>query len=212
MGDDRPTAHASRYGPAADAAPTLRLATRDDLGTLQALIARSVAELSRGYYTPEQADAAMAHVFGVDTQLVDDGTYFVVERHGDPIGCGGWSRRGTLFGADATAWRTDDLLDPATDAARIRAMFVAPEAARLGVGTLLLDAGIDAAVRAGFRCLALMATLPGVPFYERHGFVRGAEQRLVLGNITVPFVSMDRIIVADQQQLVSFTQSPAVTP
>ena len=191
--------------------PLLRLATRSDVPELQALIARSATRLSRGYYTDAQAAAAIAHVFGVDTQLVDDGTYFVVERHGVALGCGGWSRRATLFGADATAWRADAMLDPARDAARIRAMFVAPEAARLGIGTLLLQAGIAAAARAGFRRLALMATLPGLPFYARHGFVAGTEQPLDLGGVTVPFVPMERDVVADWQQIMSFAPDHPVT-
>lgn len=198
--DDDATLIEPGRSPSAPETITLRPAIPADIPALQRLITRSAEALSRGYYTPEQAQAAIAHVFGVDTKLVEDGTYFVVERRGAAIGCGGWSRRGTLFGADATAWRADDLLDPATDAARIRAMFVAPEAARLGIGTLLLDAGIAAASRAGFHRLALMATLPGVPFYRRHGFVALPEQQLDLGGVTVPFVPMEREIVADRQQ------------
>lgn len=149
----------------------LRPATRHDVPRLNALIERSARALSPGYYAPDELEAAVRHVFGVDTALVDDGTYFVVEGDGALLGCGGWSRRRTLYGGDQRpVGAVDQLLDPAHDAARIRAFFVAPEAARRGVGRFLLAGCTAAAAAAGFRRLELMATLPGVPFYEAMGF------------------------------------------
>jgi GNAT superfamily N-acetyltransferase len=149
----------------------IRRATAGDVAALNALIARSGRELSRGYYTDAEIESALRYVFGVDSALIHDGTYFVVEDGGTLLGCGGWSRRRTLYGGDQRPVGADELLDPARDAARIRAFFVAPEAARRGVGRVLLAACVDAARAAGFRSLELMATLPGVPFYRAQGFV-----------------------------------------
>lgn len=150
---------------------TIRLATRDDVAALNVLIQQSARTLSAGYYSPVQIEAAVTYVFGVDTQLVDDGTYYVAEIEGEIIGCGGWSRRGALYGGDQRRMEEAPLLNPATDAARIRAFFVAPAWARRGIGTRILNACRDAATREGFRAFELMATLPGVPLYARHGFV-----------------------------------------
>jgi N-acetylglutamate synthase-like GNAT family acetyltransferase len=150
----------------------IRPATPDDIPALNALIERSARELSRGYYEAREIDSAIRHVFGVDTSLVRDRTYFVVEDGAQLLGCGGWSRRRTLYGGDQRpVGSVDDALDPAVDAARIRAFFVAPEAARRGVGRVLLEACTSAAREAGFRTLELMATLPGVPFYRTQGFI-----------------------------------------
>jgi GNAT superfamily N-acetyltransferase len=152
----------------------IRTATRDDVEALRALIDVSARGLSAGYYTPEQIEAAVAEVFGVDTQLVDDGTYYVAEagdRSGVLVGCGGWSRRQTLFGGDR--WkgdREDAALDPARDPARIRAFFVHPEWARRGIGGRILRACETAAAAEGFRRLELMATLPGEPLYAAMGY------------------------------------------
>src|SRR5471030_1610526 len=126
---------------------------------MEALIARSGIELSDGFYTREQAEAITRHVFGVDTQLVADLTYFLIEKHDELVACGGWSKRSTLFGADRTKQGADPLLDPATAAARIRAFFVEPSAARQGLGRLLLSHCADAAAAAGFRALELAATM-----------------------------------------------------
>jgi GNAT superfamily N-acetyltransferase len=176
---------------------TIRPARAGEIAALEALIARSARGLSRGFYDDAQTEAAIAHVFGVDTDLVADGSYLVVEdASGAVIGCGGWSRRRTLFGGDNFAGRTPGFLDPAVDAARIRAFFVAPEAARRGVGAHLLDACEQAARVAGFTRAALMATLPGVPFYARHGYVGGDPVRLDLGGVETMFVPMEKTIVA----------------
>jgi GNAT superfamily N-acetyltransferase len=176
----------------------LRLATRADLPALGALIPASVRGLAPGWYTPEQIESSIRHMFGPDTQLIDDGTYFVVEAEGAIVGCGGWSRRATLFGGDQTKAGADPLLDPAGDPARIRAFFVHPAAARRGVGSRLMTACIDAARAAGFRTLTLVATLPGEPLYRAFGFV--AEERFeapLADGSTLPVVRMARAMPRD---------------
>ena len=173
----------------------LRRAIVADIPTLEALIERSAAALSRGFYTDVETRAAIEHVFGVDSELIDDGTYLIAEDEGGKLlGCGGWSRRTTLFGGDRFAGRVSATLDPATDAARIRAFFVAPEAARRGVASALLAACEAAAQDAGFDRLALMATLPGVPFYTRHGFAAGHAVVHRLGETMVTFVPMTKSV------------------
>lgn len=187
----------------------IRLATAADDPALRALIPRSSRALSAGFYTPEQAEAAITHIFGLDTTLVGDGTYFVVDvfvpDEGDAshsldsrptiAGCGGWSRRRTLYGGDQHKPADDPMLDPAQDAARIRAFFVAPEHARRGIGAMLLDACVRAASAAGFTQLELMATLPGVPLYTAHGFREMARvvERLP-GGVDIPFIRMRRTL------------------
>ena len=149
----------------------LRPASRADIAELNALIPLAARGLSVGFYTERQIEAAIRYVFGVDTQLVDDGTYFVVSEAGRMVGCGGWSRRQSLYGGDQMRTALDPLLDPRTEAARIRAFFVHPEHARRGIGSLLIRACVEAAEAAGFDRLELVATLPGVPLYRRFGFV-----------------------------------------
>ncbi|MEP6509470.1 MAG: GNAT family N-acetyltransferase [Gemmatimonadales bacterium] len=148
----------------------IRPAKPADIPRLETLIERSARELSRGFYSERETESAIRYVFGVDSQLVADSTYLIVERESELLGCGGWSRRRTLYGGDQRPVGEQDLLDPRRDAARIRAFFVAPEAARRGVGRKLLEACADAAAAAGFLRLELMATLPGVPFYQALGF------------------------------------------
>jgi len=151
----------------ADATKALevRPASLADIPTLTGMIASSARILSRGYYTGQETESAIRHVFGVDSALIADGTYFVATLGGRLAGCGGWSRRQTLYGGDQRPVGALDLLDPARDAARIRAFFVAPTAARRGVGRGLFNECVRAASASGFRALELMATLPGVPFY-----------------------------------------------
>lgn len=148
----------------------LRPATPEDIPALSQLITDSARQLSRGFYTKAETESAIRFVFGVDTALVHDGTYYVALLDERLAGCGGWSRRNTLYGGDQRPVGPASLLDPATDAARIRAFFVAPAAARRGVGRALLEECTRAAREAGFRSLTLMATLPGVPFYRALGF------------------------------------------
>jgi len=174
---------------------TVRTAVHADIPAMEALIRRSGIDLSAGFYTPEQARAVTDHVFGVDTQLVQDQTYFVVEDDGAMVACGGWSKRRTLFGADRMKQEADPLLDPATDPARIRAFFVDPTAARRGYGRLLLTYCTEAAAAGGFTTLELAATLPGVPLYLACGFVRTEFFHVDLpGPVQVPLVRMRRDI------------------
>jgi GNAT superfamily N-acetyltransferase len=182
--------------PPANSPYTIRLATTADEPALRAMIPRSARALSHGYYTAAQAEAAITHIFGLDTTLLSDGTYFVVESpEGALAGCGGWSRRRTLYGGNQHKAAEDPLLDPATDAARIRAFFVSPEHARRGVGALLLTECVRAAGAAGFQRLELMATLPGVPLYEASGFrAMEAVTETVPGPVDIPFVRMERLL------------------
>jgi GNAT superfamily N-acetyltransferase len=171
---------------------SIRPAAATEIPALNQLITASARILSRGFYTAEETEAAITHVFGVDSELVADGTYLVVESGGDILGCGGWSKRATLFGGDGFAARASCLLDPARDAAKIRAFFVAPAAARRGVGAALLKACEDAARAAGFTRTELMATLPGEPFYAAHGYRRGDPISHDCGGVPVGFVPMHK--------------------
>jgi GNAT superfamily N-acetyltransferase len=172
---------------------TLRLAAEADVLHIQALIARSARELSRDDYRPAQVEGALRGAFGVDTQLIADGTYFVAVAGAALVGCGGWSYRATLFGGDARADRDASRLDPATQAAKIRAFFVDPGHARRGVASLLLERCEDAARRQGFRRVELMGTLPGVKFYAARGYVADPMVRYdVGGGEHIEFVPMHK--------------------
>ena len=175
---------------------TIRLAQPADIAALTELIQASVRELQKDDYSPEQLDGALGSVFGVDRRLIGDGTYFVVESDGVLAGCGGWSRRKTLFGSDQLPGREDALLDPAEDAAKIRAFFVHPAFARKGVASLILDTCEDAAAREGFTRLEMGATFTGVPFYRSRGYaeVERMEAQLLNG-LRLPIVKMARAIV-----------------
>jgi predicted N-acetyltransferase YhbS len=149
----------------------IRLATRQDIPALQELIRESVSVLSTPYYSSTQIASGLAHVFGVDTQLIIDGTYFLAEAENQIVGSGGWSKRKTLFGGDQSkAGAIDALLDPATEAARIRAFYVHPGWSRRGVGSRILQSCEDAARKAGFSRIELVATLPGEPLYLSRGY------------------------------------------
>lgn len=153
---------------------SIRPATTADAPAISTLIDVSVRRLSEGYYSEEEIERALVRVFGVDSQLIADGTYFVAEEDGEVVGCGGWGRRATLYGGDQVE-RNDAELDPATDAAKIRAFYVAPSHARRGIARQLLEV-CEAAARAhGFRRAELAATLPGVPLYAAMGYA-GEEQ------------------------------------
>jgi GNAT superfamily N-acetyltransferase len=169
---------------------SIRPATVDEIPVLEALVATSARALSKGFYSDAESDAAIKHVFGVDSELVADGTYLVAELGSALAGCGGWSKRSTLFGGDRYEGRTSGLLDPAADAAKIRAFFVGPKFARLGVGSTLLSACEAAARSAGFARTELMATLPGVPFYSARGYVAAPRIELDLCGVSVAFVPM----------------------
>ena len=149
----------------------LRKANLDDREAVEHLIAESARGLSRQDYSDSQIEAAIASVFGVDTDLIVDQTYFVAESSGVLIGCGGWSKRKTLFGGDQFASRDSGELDPKSEAAKIRAFFVHPEFARKGIGRAILLACENEARAYGFRSVELMATLPGIPLYKACGYV-----------------------------------------
>lgn len=159
------------------------MANQDDIPVLEKLIALSVHGLRAPYYSDEQVEAALGSVFGVDRQLISDQTYFVVEHlplsgmaiantadEGEIIGCGGWSKRKTLFGSDHHTSRDDAELDPTTDPARIRAFFVHPAWARRGIARAILNECEAAIRKANFKFVELAATLPGVPFYAACGY------------------------------------------
>src|SRR6202522_426497 len=148
----------------------LRKATHADIPMLEALIARSARGLSKEDYRPAQVEGALRGAFGVDTQLLTDGTYFIAEDDGQPVGCGGWSFRSTLFGGDARVDRDASLLDPATQAAKVRAFFVDPSAARRGIGSLLLERCEAEARSHAFPGAEPRATLPGVKLYAARGY------------------------------------------
>ncbi len=149
----------------------LRLATADDLAVLQRLVADSVWVLQAGDYSDAQREAAIRLVYGVDTQLIRDGTYFAMEHAGEIVACGGWSRRRTLFGGDQhSPSREPELLDPAREPAKIRAFFVRPGWERRGIGSALVRACEQAALAEGFREIEMASTLTGVALYSAHGY------------------------------------------
>jgi GNAT superfamily N-acetyltransferase len=174
---------------------THRLATEDDLPALKALMALAIDELQRGFLDAAQIAASYASM-GLDSQLVADRTYFLIEDDGALAGCGGWSRRATLHGGDhSTALRNDTLLDPACDAARIRAMYTHPDFTRRGVGRLILGLGEAAARAEGFTHVQLMATLSGEPLYRACGYLE-IERVLAKSEngVEVPLIRMGKTL------------------
>jgi N-acetylglutamate synthase-like GNAT family acetyltransferase len=170
---------------------SLRKATLNDRPALEELIADSARGLSRADYTDTQVEAALGGAFGVDSELIRDETYFVAEVDGRIVGCGGWSRRATLYGGDAQAGRQSTVLDPERDAVRIRAFFVHPEWARRGIGRAILER-FEAEARAhGFRSAELLATLSGERFYRSLGYEGTARTEHGLRNgVTIEFIPM----------------------
>jgi GNAT superfamily N-acetyltransferase len=150
-------------------AMTSRLARIEDVPNLEPLVEAAIEELQKGFLDDDQIKASVA-VMGIDHQLIEDGTYFVVEIDGQLAGCGGWSRRATKYGGDHSLGRDAHLLDPSRDPARIRAMYTHPAFVRRGVGTLILAVSEEAARAEGFRELELFATLAGLPLYRSAGF------------------------------------------
>jgi GNAT superfamily N-acetyltransferase len=172
---------------------TWRVAGAADLPALEAVMEAAIGELQKGFLDPAQI-AASRTIMGLDRQLVADGTYFVVEADGRIAGCGGWSRRATLYGGDHTPGRDPELLDPATDAARVRAMYTHPDFARRGVGRLILQLCEDAARAAGFKRVELMGTMSGRPLYEACGYVAIEEVVDARGGAPVPLTRMGKAI------------------
>ena len=174
---------------------THRIARPEDLDALREVMRRSIETLQDSFLTPEQVRASH-NVMGLDTQLVTDGTYFVVERDGRIAGCGGWSWRSTLYGGDASVVsREPRALDPATEPARVRAMYTDPDFVRQGVGKLILKLCEDAAIEAGFHRATMMATMAGVPLYEACGYeaVEPMTEAVIEG-VTVPLVRMEKVL------------------
>ena len=178
----------------------IRLATTVDIPVLRELIDQSVRVLQREDYSAEQLDAALGTAYGVDTQLIADGTYYVVEAAGAAgekvlAACGGWSMRKTLYGSDHGPYRDNAMLDPAGDAAKIRAFFVHPDWARRGIASLILKTCEDAAYARGFRRFEMGATLTGVPMYAARGYVAGERIEVPLPNgLTLPVVRMGKTV------------------
>lgn len=191
--------------------PTLRTATPADIPSLRQLIAESVRGLSTAEYSAAQIESALTHVFGVDTQLVADGTYYVMVDGDTVVAAGGWSARQTLFGGDQHKPNTDLTIDPATSPARIRAFFVHPTWARRGLARQIFDACETAAAARGFRRFELMATLPGVPLYRALGFRDLETVNVPLPDgLTLPCIRMDRPIGTDRT--LAHQMSPTVKP
>jgi len=191
--------------------PTPRAATPADIPSLHQLIADSVRGLSTTDYSTAQIESALTHIFGVDTQLVADGTYYVMVDGDTVVAAGGWSARQTLFGGDQHKADTDLTIDPATSPARIRAFFVHPAWARRGLARQIFAACEAAAVAYGFRRFELMATLPCVPLYRALGFVDRERVNVPLPNgLTLPCVRMDRPIGTDATT--THQMSPTVKP
>jgi GNAT superfamily N-acetyltransferase len=171
---------------------TSRLATLEDVSRLTVVMDAAIAELQRGFLDDEQIEASRA-VMGIDTQLIEDATYFVVESpDGDVAGCGGWSRRATMYGNDHSAGRDARLLDPTVDAARVRAMYTNPAYARRGIGRLVLSLCEAAAAAEGFTRLELVATMSGEPLYSAYGFAPLERIEVAVGSVAVPAVRMEK--------------------
>jgi len=180
---------------------SIRKASLDDRSEIQRLIVESARGLSREHYNDAQIEAAIVTVFGVDTDLIDDGTYFVAESAGALIGCGGWSRRRTLFGGDQYASRDASYLDPGSEPAKIRAFFIHPDHARKGVARAILDRCESEAAAQGFRAMELMSTLPGVRFYHSCGYVEQGDYELQLvEDVKLELVPMRKEIAADEHR------------
>jgi GNAT superfamily N-acetyltransferase len=187
----------------------IRLATATDIPVLRDLIEASVRGLQCQDYSPTQIDSALATVYGVDSQLISDGTYFVAEANASAtvtgaqgsrvdlaiVGCGGWSKRKTLYGGDQWTAREAALLDPQQDAAKIRAFFVHPSRVRRGIGSMILETCEAAARAAGFTRLEMGATLTGVPFYQARGYI-------ALENLEVPLGNGDTLLIVRMQKQV----------
>ena len=173
----------------------LRLACDADVPALEALIPLSVRSLQAAYYSPAQMEAALGPVFGLDRQLIRDGTYFVAERDGQIVGCGGWSRRRSLYGSDQGRQTEDSPLDPTRDPARVRAFFVHPAWARRGIGRSIMAACEEAIVAAGFRAVEIVATLAGEPLYASFGYAVAERHEIALKNgLKLPVVKMSRSV------------------
>jgi GNAT superfamily N-acetyltransferase len=191
----------------------IRKAIAADVPRLQEVIEASVRVLQADHYSPAQIEGALQSVYGVDSQLIADGTYLVAEitesQETEIAACGGWSKHKTLYGGDQYAGREDSLLDPARDAAKIRAFFVHPNWARRGIGGLILEACENAAQEAGFTRLEMGATLSGVAFYQAKGYAAVENQQVPLANgESLAIVRMAKRIPPQSDQIFSVDSLP----
>jgi GNAT superfamily N-acetyltransferase len=170
-----------------------RLAGHEDIAALSALMDTAIAELQKPFLSAAEIAASRA-LMGLDTQLIDDGTYFVIEQDGMLAGCGGWSRRATMYGGDRSPGRDAALMDPAKDAARVRAMYTHPAFVRQGVGRLILMLCEDAARAEGFSSAELVATLAGEPLYAACGYLATERFTDNRGGVPVPLVRMTKVL------------------
>jgi GNAT superfamily N-acetyltransferase len=175
---------------------THRLACPDDLEALHKVMARSIEQLQSSFLSPQQV-AASHKVMGLDSQLVKDGTYFMIESGSRVAGCGGWSFRATLYGGDDSVVAREPLrLDPAVDAAKIRAMYTDPDFTRRGIGTRIITLCENAARDAGFKRVELMATAAGIPLYRQRGYESSApEQFADIDGVPVPLLKMEKCLL-----------------
>jgi len=182
-----------------DPEPALRLATPADAEPLDALMKASTEGIFPRWYDQRQTASAIRYVAAIDPALLADGTYFVLEAGGEPVACGGWSRRARPYAGSAPGPDDDRLLDPATEPAHVRAMFVRPDWTRRGLGRRIIEACEAEALAAGFRRLDLVATLPGVPLYTACGFVptTGVEDVLLADGVALPCQAMTKAIAAN---------------
>ena len=171
-----------------------RLATLEDVDELSSLMRVSIRQLIGAYLDAARVEAS-DEIMGLDTQLIEDGTYFAVQCGDRIVGCGGWSRRATMFGGDHSGGRSTRLLDPAREPARVRAMYTHPDFARRGIGTRVLAACEAAAAREGFSTLELVATVAGEPLYVANGFVLVERIEVpTTRGVTIPCARMRRAV------------------
>ncbi len=172
----------------------IREATKTDIPILNQIVQLSIRQLGGKCYSSEQVESSLKYLFGIDTQVVADGTYYVVETHDQIVACGGWSRRKTPFGGDqASTIQNSELRDPKIDPAVIRAFYVHPDWARQGIGKKLLDYCETQALREGFRWFELTSTLSGYPLYARYGYQETGKIAMTLpGNISISGVKMEK--------------------
>lgn len=167
----------------------ITLAQASDIPFIKALMERAIRELQKGYLTKAQIEASFAGM-GLDTQLIEDNTYFTIKDGEALVGCGGWSRRATLHGGDHSADRDNSLLNPAVDRARIRAMYTHPDHIKRGIGRMIIQASEEAARAEGFKALEMAATTAGKPFYLRCGYHIEREWEDMNGAVPVPLLTM----------------------
>ena len=172
----------------------LRAATLSDIDAIRALMPLAIRELQKGYLTPEQLESSFGGM-GLDVTLIEDGTYFAVWEGDTLVGCGGWSFRATLYGGNHSPGRSDRLLDPATERARIRAMYTHPDHIRRGIGRMIIEAAEAAANARGYKALEMAATMAGKPFYLLCGYEIESEWEDTNGPAPVPLATMTKTLI-----------------